>query len=361
MIQDITPFIATHPGEVLKDELDARGIRQNDFAKEIDVQKSFLNEIVNGKRPVTADLAIVLEKALGISADYWMKFQSQYEIDKARLKEKNLQRIKNIDIWNFIKELVPVNNFKKLGYLTNSIETDIKRIKEIYDVALIDDLIAKFSSHKSLSLYRKSEKLLIDEKNMFAWNSIAKYEASQQKVNAFHSENMKALKKELGLIFYENQDVIELVKKKLKQYGIKLVLIEKFDKTPIDGVSFWSGDNPAIGLTLRHKRIDNFAFTVLHELGHIELHLTRHKERSFIDIKKNKIEDHFEKEANQYAQDALIPSDIWQAIKATSSLSDDVILAYAKQYKIHPAIILGRLCWEKSSFARKTKINKELL
>lgn len=82
--KEIKPFEATHPGTLIKDELDALEIEQRDFAKKIGMKPTMLNEIIKGKRPVTADLAVVLEKALGISADYWMRFQSQYEIDLGR-------------------------------------------------------------------------------------------------------------------------------------------------------------------------------------------------------------------------------------------------------------------------------------
>jgi len=58
------------------------------LAKELGVKASFLNEIIKGKRPVTADVAILLENIIEIPADYWMKFQSQFEIDKARIKEQ---------------------------------------------------------------------------------------------------------------------------------------------------------------------------------------------------------------------------------------------------------------------------------
>lgn len=110
---NILPFEATHPGILIKDELDARpDLKQKDLAIELGVKASFLNEIIKGKRPVTADIAILLEKTLEIPADYWMKFQSQYEIDKARIKEKNIAKLRNIEIWKVIKEYVPVNYFK---------------------------------------------------------------------------------------------------------------------------------------------------------------------------------------------------------------------------------------------------------
>ena len=91
--KEIIPFEATHPGTLILDEIKARDIKQKELAAEIGVLPTFLNEIIKGKRPITADFAILLEKALDIPADFWMKFQSQYEIDKARLKEKNIRRI----------------------------------------------------------------------------------------------------------------------------------------------------------------------------------------------------------------------------------------------------------------------------
>ena len=75
----LIPFEATHPGTLIKDELAVcDDITQKDLAILLGVKPSFLNEIIKGKRPVTADIAILLEKALGISADYWMRFQSQF-------------------------------------------------------------------------------------------------------------------------------------------------------------------------------------------------------------------------------------------------------------------------------------------
>ncbi|MCC6688189.1 MAG: HigA family addiction module antidote protein, partial [Saprospiraceae bacterium] len=72
----IIPFEATHPGTLIRDELEVRDdITQTELATLLGVKPSFLNEIIRGKRPVTADISILLEKALGIPADYWMRFQ----------------------------------------------------------------------------------------------------------------------------------------------------------------------------------------------------------------------------------------------------------------------------------------------
>lgn len=357
----LTPAKATHPGVLIKDELDATpDLNQRILAKELDVKPSFLNEIIKGKRPVTADIAILLEKILGISADYWMKFQSQYEIDKARVKEKNIKKVRNIELWNIIKIYVPVLYFKKHNYLNDDIESDIKTIKNIYNVTTIDELVSSFSKDK-FAYYRKSDKLKIDDKNMFAWSSLAQYEAKNQKPNTFNFDNLNQLCVNLNNIFYENSGTPERVKAVLNQFGIKMLLIDKLDKTPIDGFSFWSDKNPAISLTLRYNRIDNFAFTILHEIGHIDLHLRNDKDRKFMDLTRKQNLDKFENEADNYAQEKLISKTIWQDILENHlPLNDDKIIALGDKHRINPAILLGRVCYETDYYAVKTKIDKKM-
>src|SRR5690606_32566038 len=137
-----------------------------------------------------------------------------------------------------------------------------------------------------------------------------------------------------------NNNVLDLVEKKLSQYGIKFLLVDKLDKTPIDGYSFWSKNNPVIALTLRHNRIDNFSFTILHELGHIALHLKGDKNIRFIDLSKIE-ENELENEANLYAQESLIPANCWNDLLDNYlPLSDAAIIEFANKYRIHPAIIL---------------------
>jgi len=359
--KEIIPFDATHPGVLIKDELDARDdINQKELAKKIGVKPSFINEIIKGKRPVTADIAVVLESVLEIPADYWMKFQSQYEIDKSRVKEKTVKRIKNIEIWNIIKEFVPVNYFKKNNYLTSNLEDDIDIIKSIYSVNSIDGLISNVAKNK-FAFYRKSDKLKFNEKNMFAWSSLATFESKNQKVNIFNPNNLNRLYIELNKVFYRNNNTIEETRKLLSQYGIKFITINKLEKTPIDGYSFWSENNPTIALTLRHSRIDNFAFTLFHELGHIDLHLKDDKDIEFLDLVNENLINEKENEANLFAQQKIISKDIWDEILDNYlPLNDEKIIGLGDKFEINPAILLGRVCFEMDYYAMKTKIDKTL-
>jgi len=358
---NIIPFEATHPGVLIKDELDAReDINQKDLAKELGVKASFLNEIIKGKRPLTANYAVILEKIFKIPADYWMKFQTQFEIDKARIKEKNIKKIKNIEVWDIIKEYIPIKYFKKHKYLTDSLEEDINRVLSIYNVKSIDGLINSVAENK-FAFFRKSDKLQIDEKNMFAWSSLASYEASKQHVNTFYLENIDQLCIQLNKVFYQNENTVIKTKNILNQYGIKFISIPKLEKTPIDGYSFWSDNNPTIAITLRHTRIDNFAFTIMHEIGHITKHLSKNKGLEYIDIYRAKKKSVTEKEADNFAQCKLISPSIWNEILNNHlTLNDGKIIELGRKFGINPAILLGRACFEMDYYGIKTKIDKKI-
>ena len=88
LANDLIPGSAMHPGELLKDELAARDMKQINLAKELGIAKNVMSEIINGKRNLTPELAVRLEDALGIKAEFWMKYQVGYEIDRIRIKNK---------------------------------------------------------------------------------------------------------------------------------------------------------------------------------------------------------------------------------------------------------------------------------
>lgn len=85
---ELQPSMPIHPGEILKDELEARGMSQRKFATVIDVSYSVLNEVINGKRPVTTEYALKIEAATGIPAYIWANMQTAYNMQIARRDSK---------------------------------------------------------------------------------------------------------------------------------------------------------------------------------------------------------------------------------------------------------------------------------
>ena len=77
------PFMAVHPGMMIKPELEKRGITQKEFARMLGMQASHLSEVLRGKRTLSAELALKMEKAIGIPAKTLLNAQTQYELETA--------------------------------------------------------------------------------------------------------------------------------------------------------------------------------------------------------------------------------------------------------------------------------------
>lgn len=93
---NLNPSSPIHPGEMIKDEIEYRGISQKALAEEIGVPASVLNEVLNGKRAVTTEYALLLEAALGIEADLWLRLQSDYNKQVAQSNPSFLARLAEI-------------------------------------------------------------------------------------------------------------------------------------------------------------------------------------------------------------------------------------------------------------------------
>lgn len=139
----------------------------------------------------------------------------------------------------------------------------------------------------------------------------------------------------------------------VQDIGITVVAESGLPGMSVDGASFHSKQaGPVIALTLRHDRLDNFWFTLLHELGHIALHLTDPSDDVFVDSIDENVgdEQEAEAEADAFAKDGLVPRDTWLRSDARRLGSESSVLLLAKQLGIHPSIVAGRIRYERREF-----------
>lgn len=93
---NLFPSRPIHPGEMIKDEIEYRGISQTKLAREIGMPVSVVNEILNGKRSINMEFALLLEAALGIEADLWIKLQADYNKQKTMANSSFLERLSKV-------------------------------------------------------------------------------------------------------------------------------------------------------------------------------------------------------------------------------------------------------------------------
>ncbi|MHB1178959.1 MAG: ImmA/IrrE family metallo-endopeptidase, partial [Daejeonella sp.] len=270
-----------------------------------------------------------------------------------------------MDKWNMIKDYIPFTFFKKQKLISGNPVNDIPALYDIYGVKNSDELIAVYSQ-SSYARFRKSEKLEIDKINLIGWVKLVNFEAMKLNVGPFDSRNKEGLLAELKNIFKNNTDTVALTRSALAKYGIKFIIQSHPDHCAVDGVSFWSNGNPAIGMSIRHKRIDNFAFIVLHELGHIFLHLVNNNKAEFIDLEKEANDTDYvnskeENEANSFSSNSMLDSDSWENFIANNTIHNKrKVLEFAEKTGIHPGIIYGRYSKETGNYKIKSSIDKTL-
>lgn len=359
----LAPAKAIHPGEILKDELEAREISQKDFATKLGIQPTQLNEIIKGKRGINTEHAVLIGKGLGMDPTIWQNLQSLYELDLVKINERTQDRLVALDQWEMIKDLIPEKYLKKMGAINGDPINDIPVIKDIYQINKFEELPGLYNQ-PAFYHNRKSDKLPVDKINLLGWVNLLKSISANTKVDRFDHKNELEIIKGLKKIISKNDQTIINCKKFLAEFGIKLNVLKHPEKCAVDGVSFWSNGNPAIGLSIRYNRIDNFAFTLFHELGHVFCHLVNNNTAEFIDVDINKdssSKEELENEADVYANNMLINKNNWDRFFSLSTrLQKNSIIEFSKSEVVHPAIVKGRLCYELKSYSIKVDIDDKI-
>lgn len=141
-----------------------------------------------------------------------------------------------------------------------------------------------------------------------------------------------------------------LAREQLGMAGITLVVEPHFKGTYLDGAAMLDEGRPIVAMTLRHDRLDNFWFVLMHELAHVAKHLDAANPLFTDDLDSPDEQDRKEREADDMAGEALIPQAAWEKSAArTSHLTKDVV-ALAEKLGVHPAIVAGRVRHETKNY-----------
>lgn len=137
----------------------------------------------------------------------------------------------------------------------------------------------------------------------------------------------------------------------LEERGIVLVVVSAVPGTALDGAAFLESGVPVIGLTLRHDRVDYFWFTLLHELGHVFLHLDHGLANGFFDDLEAENLDSVELEANEFASSSIVPPELWRMSPARIAKTTDVVETMARQLGVSSALIFGKIRKERGDYS----------
>lgn len=136
----------------------------------------------------------------------------------------------------------------------------------------------------------------------------------------------------------------------LKEHGIILIVEPHIPGMKVDGAAFLVDQIPVIGMTLLRDSLDNFWFTLLHEVGHVILHYRTGLAAGFFDDSESTHVDELEEEANKFAANMLIPEELWSRSPARISKAAGPIENFAEQLGIASSIVFGRIRLERNNY-----------
>lgn len=356
-----TPWIATHPGTILKLELEERGISQKEFAEMLGIQKSHLNEIIKGKRSMTNNVADKIEEVLGISSVSLMNLQTQYEYDIRQIEKKSIEEQEALNKLRLFDEIFDVKILlKRLGCSCNTaIEKLAFLVSEIHQSEPAE---LKLEAN---GMFKKSSKTGQDPRMLMTWKLLA--EATARKIHprkAFFPEKKEDLLKELSSAFHNNTDTIYHISEIFSDNGIVFCIVKKVEKASVDGYSFIENNIPYIIVTERFDRIDNLAFAVLHEVGHLFLHYLDGTSAEYhLSIPDYDNESLEEREANLFAANTLIPYDSWKAspkVRVNPTSIQRTYTEWANKQGFNKWIVLGRISYETGMYKFKSDESRKI-
>ncbi len=349
-----------HPGSIIRMELKARGIKQKDFAERIAIQQSHLSEILKGNRNISDQMAETIEKVLCIPSAHLIQLQAEYNFKK---KSAQIKDIEEHDAEMALREYNEIYDmrviFKQVGIKDCSSTEKLQFCKTALHFAPPVD-----QHRKAYGYYHRSERTGLDTRMISTWSVLAQYEAERQPdpTGHFDKSQIDQLSSELAVIFNENNNTINRVSRKLSEYGIKFCVVPKIERASIDGYSFVQNGKPSVVITKRYNRIDNMAFAVLHEIGHLKLHINGDGERVTV-VDNDELGKKEEREANVYATQVLLPDSIWQdAPEAPMNpyLIQKKYSAWARKKGLNKWIVLGRISHDTGMYMFKTDSSREI-
>lgn len=364
------PIELPDPVEAIKFRMQQQGLRPKDLVPYFGNQ-SKVSEVLNRKRSLSLSMIRALHAGLGIPAEVLLQTPGK-QLDEPRYNPDDYP----------LKDMVKAGYFPGVTYIRQVKEQVEELLRQFFAPleGLNDQVVMCRNSHASgssgLALANghahyevavevsststeysgRDNQRELDENALRAWQARVLHLCNQQQLPPYEYKKITEglIRRIIHLSVFPNGP--RLAEQALHEIGIYFVILPHLPHTYLDGACFKAPDGrPVIGMTLRYDRLDNFWFTLAHELTHVLLHLEKNNYVFFDDTEHGPqpASNQKEQEANELSGRLLIPQEAWQAHKddLVRELNEERIVKLADQLDISPAIIAGRLRWETGNYA----------
>lgn len=325
------------PVEAIRFRMEEMGLSQRDLVPYFG-SKGKVSEVLSGKATLSLRVIRRLTEGLGIPADVLIQ-----DIAIAQAEEDDDDPLD----WSKF----PVREMVKAGWIratAHEVRNEASRLAATFfdsiGATMPSTVLCKRAIHRRTSSDA-------DQYSLLAWtaqllklacsSALPRYEPS-----SVNQEFMRAVVR-----LSPHVDGPLRVQELLAKHGIALVVLPQLPGMKLDGVATLSGDGrPVIGMTLRYDRLDNFWFTLLHELAHVSLHLSEETPTFADDLDMPSERDPREKEADEMAREVLVPRSILRRDNAYQRKDVESVMLLARKLNIHPSIVAGRVRRESNNY-----------
>ena len=338
------PDYAIHPGETLAETLEELGMSQAEVAQRMGRPLQMISEIIQGKKAITAETALQLERATGVPANFWNSSQRNYEAALARIEEE--RGIVPDTAW--IKQF-PLKILISRRWIPEcaSQSEQMRALFNFFGVAGIKEWQTLWIAPEVA--YRKSTAFEANPMAAAAWLRQGERAAQQIRTEPYNQDAFVKALYEIRKLTATDADVfVPRATDLCRAAGVALIFVPEVPGTRAYGATRWLTPSKAIlQLSLRGKTDDFLWFTFFHETAHI---LKHGKRDVFIEAPDGSFDEETrrkEHEADTFASDFLIPKQALNKFRQQTRFNTQAIESFAAQLGIAPGVVVGRLQHEK--------------
>jgi HTH-type transcriptional regulator/antitoxin HigA len=328
------PLSLPHPIEAIKFRMEQEGLSHRELVPFLG-SRSKVSEVLAGKRPLTLSMIRALHDGLGIPSDVLLQNRPSELLEESGLEWKRF----------------PLAEMRRFGWFPAQktiLRDPESAIRELFGLTTLD--LAPTALFRRTRSERSTRTM--DSYAVMAWIARVITRAKNQKPDASFTPGSVTIDvmNRVARLSWADQGP-RLAVEYLAKLGITVVVERHLSRTHIDGVALLIDRNhPVIGLSARYDRLDNYWHSLMHELAHLSLHL-RDERTTFVDDLDTSSEGNVqESQADAMAREALIPAHEWEKSAASRLRSAEAAVQLANNLSIHPAIVAGRIRYERRNF-----------
>ena len=336
------PAEVSPPGQTLRDLMEERAITQAELSRRLGRPAQAVNEIVGGKKEITEDTALELERVLQVPAQFWLARESRYREYLARQRAAHAHKAHLPWVQRFPLKALQAAGVLPAGRLTAGFTQElVEPLLRFFGVASPDGWSAQYDQLQA-QFRRARPAQQTDVAAITAWLRMGELQAARLHTAAYDVAALDAALPAMRALSLQPPETIGPSLVRLcAQAGVALVFAPALPGTHVTGVARWVGGKPLIQLSLQGKWNDGFWFSFFHEVAHVLKHPAR---AIFLDdaAAGPTVDSVEEAEANRFAADLLVPR-AQQAELDRLPLDARSVVAFAQRLGLHPGIVVGQL------------------